>query len=721
MIRVIANVAIVDRVTSRLGAPLQMVGNLSNTYSGAKKVSPAEAPTRAATPFNVEAKVFVPSSSGEIRKTSSSFNPNAEAFVPMGSAPIKDPRESVLNELMEDRVVVEGNDGGNGEVSEVACGKVVIDRAQWEHTEELEIFKRMIVVVVRYYQGSHNLKSLRERFGVVKLMPFLRSIKELDLVGVHPEVRVRVKTEYMGELPVAAESRGDLKNILPFLASPGEYPPITNVELLTKLTGALPKGCGKRRWREAGIGSTTDAIVNADGKEYDSKQVQGGTPSAATAVVAQQLLRSQQELMQQLGAGSSAAIDSLMEELLSTSSPDLGHVEEVVKQLECVNGDLSENDEETFSRDMWLSLGTFRRLIVKAVEVVCREQDIKWRGMGGRVERSLVIGCSSAELAEKWEEMYPQLQPLESFYLPYFGVDDLERFKSAFPELWVVRLGERTCDVRVSTMGHVEKYCSVVPGRKGVEEKLKEQLRRLLTELVWRRCQEQRLEEVDRRARRGEGECGERLREERRKMEYAVERKVRRLEGTPSGVREGGRHRLTLRGVQKGVEGVLVEDVKKVWYEVYSRHLQALLDMCGVRKVLTLLRSCPCIVVEGEGLEARCLVRVRRPLVSVQPFARPSIVTPETVPLPTPMKGGVPQSQGGVDEEEEERLAMEKLLRQLIMHHDGEREEKEEKELTYSKEKMLSVRTAMLRYGVLEGPLSAFLYGLGRLVALIIG
>lgn len=36
-----------------------------------------------------------------------------------------------------------------------------------------------------------------------------------------------------------------------------------------------------------------------------------------------------------------------------------------MKQLECVNGDLSENDEETFSRDMWLSLGTFRRLIVK--------------------------------------------------------------------------------------------------------------------------------------------------------------------------------------------------------------------------------------------------------------------------------------------------------------------------------------------------------------------
>lgn len=55
------------------------------------------------------------------------------------------------------------------------------------------------------------------------------------------------------------------------------------------------------------------------------------------------------------------------------------------------------------------------------------------------VGRSLVIGCSSAELAEKWEEMYPQLQPLESFYLPYFGVDDPERFQSAFPELWVVR------------------------------------------------------------------------------------------------------------------------------------------------------------------------------------------------------------------------------------------------------------------------------------------
>ena len=38
-----------------------------------------------------------------------------------------------------------------------------------------------------------DLRSLRDRFGAVKLMPFLQAIPELDVVGTHPEVRVRVK------------------------------------------------------------------------------------------------------------------------------------------------------------------------------------------------------------------------------------------------------------------------------------------------------------------------------------------------------------------------------------------------------------------------------------------------------------------------------------------------------------------------------------------------
>lgn len=39
-----------------------------------------------------------------------------------------------------------------------------------------------------------DLKSLRDRFCVVKLMPFLQSIPELDVVGSHPEVRVRIRS-----------------------------------------------------------------------------------------------------------------------------------------------------------------------------------------------------------------------------------------------------------------------------------------------------------------------------------------------------------------------------------------------------------------------------------------------------------------------------------------------------------------------------------------------
>lgn len=48
----------------------------------------------------------------------------------------------------------------------------------------------------RFHSVRHlfsDLKHLRERFGAVKLMPFLQAIPELEVVGTHPEVRVRIR------------------------------------------------------------------------------------------------------------------------------------------------------------------------------------------------------------------------------------------------------------------------------------------------------------------------------------------------------------------------------------------------------------------------------------------------------------------------------------------------------------------------------------------------
>ena len=44
--------------------------------------------------------------------------------------------------------------------------------------------------------GVCSLKQLRDKFGAAKLMPFLQAIPELDVVGIHPEVRVRVRSTH---------------------------------------------------------------------------------------------------------------------------------------------------------------------------------------------------------------------------------------------------------------------------------------------------------------------------------------------------------------------------------------------------------------------------------------------------------------------------------------------------------------------------------------------
>ncbi|KAF4710780.1 hypothetical protein FOZ62_025840, partial [Perkinsus olseni] len=478
--------------------------------------------------------------------------------------------------------------------------------------------------------------------------------------------------------------------------------------------------------------------------------------------------------------GSSTAMDSLIAELLSTSSPDLGHVEEVVKQLEGISADLPHENDGDSPREMWLSLATFRRLIVKVVDAVCRAQDTDWRGSGaveGEKDRALAIGCSLSELADEWRETYPRLRPLQSFYQFYFAVDDPESFLAASPQLWVIRSAQRGCRTRVSTVEHVEKYCSPRPGRLMMDgsldgsvragDKLRWQLQRLTVELVSMRCQQQRLEEIDRGCRRGDRHCRtakEALVEERRRMEEAVKgdgsenepyrgnttllaapaegpamghQRLQRGRPAPIDTSRsperscGGDERIeeTLEGIE--VEGVSVDDLKKEWYEVYSRHLQPLLDMSGLRKVQTLVASCRSLVIEGQGSETRCSVPLARPTTlggwrvgcsQRQPAARPSIVTPETVPLPTPIKAAAPPGQdeapgtkssaedgpspsavvGRMDDDE--RLTMERLLKRLILHREDPDDEVHARSPRYSKVDMLGVRCGMVRQGRLDSP-----------------
>ncbi|KAF4692134.1 hypothetical protein FOZ60_014088 [Perkinsus olseni] len=764
-----------------------------------QKVSPADAPTRAATPFNVEAKVFVPlSASRETQAASSAFNPDAAEFVPTGAV---EPSECLLRELAEvirsagmtgirvnqlphqyrrytgkwlvvagtrfedlseavdalkprvnilesdddlqneDRCrdpaeeAAEGNEVLSSPSSMAACcpplgrhgDKIVVDQAEFCRRSAAVVGGgvRRDPLASNHPQQAGLALSLfaaewdRDRFGVVKLMPFLRTIKELDLIGTHPEVRVRVKPEYMFESPVPLApvvGLGGNSNILSHFPS-SRRPSADTIDWLARLGGQLGQIPG------FGTGLPTapppPSLVNNMSQQQVMQQllaagpvVPGGTQMLRDFMAMYQL----PPLMGGLGAaqpGSSTAMDSLIAELLSTSSPDLGHVEE--------------NDGDS-PREMWLSLATFRRLIVKVVDAVCRAQDTDWRGsdaVEGEKDRALAIGCSLSELADEWRETYPRLRPLQSFYQFYFAVDDPESFLAASPQLWVIRSAQRGCRTRVSTVEHVEKYCSPRPGRLMMDgsldgsvragDKLRWQLQRLTVELVSMRCQQQRLEEIDRGCRRGDRHCRtakEALVEERRRMEEAVKGDgsenepyrgnttllVAPAEGPAMGHQRlqrgrpapidtsrsperscGGDERIeeTLEGIE--VEGVSVDDLKKEWYEVYSRHLQPLLDMSGLRKVQTLVASCRSLVIEGQGSETRCswanvdtlshpatdITSIARFQVSAtrsspsasgcleaftmgsqrQPAARPSIVTPETVPLPTPIKAAAPPGQ----------------------------------------------------------------------------
>ncbi|KAF4723189.1 hypothetical protein FOZ63_034034, partial [Perkinsus olseni] len=160
----------------------------------------------------------------------------------------------------------------------------------------------------RYFHGAHGLKEMRERFGVMKLMPFLHSIKELDIVGTHPEVRVRMKPEYLYSCPSAAST------------SP-----------------TAPKSFAARAASHAPPGFDSRAPVVSDGHfhagdprpapppQTNSHRQDHSTQATATALLAQQLLQSQQQLM--------AVISHQQQQLAMMGAPTSGQAPELESLL----------------------------------------------------------------------------------------------------------------------------------------------------------------------------------------------------------------------------------------------------------------------------------------------------------------------------------------------------------------------------------------------------
>ncbi|KAF4658161.1 hypothetical protein FOL47_008137 [Perkinsus chesapeaki] len=755
--------------------------------------SPADAPTRAATPFNIEAKVFVPNNrDSKLLTTSSSsittFNPDAPEFVPIGGMVGKssiDYNTSLIEELLEvilsDKynnirkwLVLEGNKDLSDIIDELKlkvnimdsedsivheeymnntdeggdmlstpppppplklgryADKMLVDRIYEEHSDELQIFKNMIVVVVKefcrrnvmtktlrdtqqgggggglalslfaaewdkYYQGSHNLKCLRERFGVIKLMPFLRTIEELDLIGNHPEVRVRVKREYMMDNNTTFGSNNTLIQT-------------------AAATGGRGGGLGYLGNKSiiSNIGAATAAVVppvSLDGGSMaNTTTTAAAAAAAATAFVTQQLLYNQQQLIKLLGRNNTIlnntrdmyhnaygihppldddnhhhrnGMESLLSDLLSTSSPDLGHVKEVVEQLEGLSID-SINDD----RKSWLSRSAFKKLIIKVIREVCNKQDREWSQSNEQQGQ-----CSSLSKGDDRDDSQGLLLPqrlVKGRNEPVVGSDD---------DAATVQ-----CNPRES------------------KDDLCYELKRLLMELVWKKCQEQRLRCLEDGARIGVERYRAALNsliEENNRINNALydddgdddeEKENVASRGNPSLLlmvprreTEGVSSAATIsrqqakrptpidtsRSPEKKIqgetdhaleilfleaEGLLIDDLKKEWYEAYNRQLQPLLDMSGLRKVLTLAQSCggggcsysQSFTIVGFGSTMRCMVKLMRPpppsltslstnkniclppptIYQQQPSSsttgpviidnRPSIVTPDTVPLPTP-------------------------------------------------------------------------------------
>ncbi|KAF4657778.1 hypothetical protein FOL46_007270 [Perkinsus olseni] len=587
----------------------------------------------------------------------------------------------------------------------------------------------------RYFHGAHGLKEMRERFGVMKLMPFLHSIKELDIVGTHPEVRVRMKPEYLYSCPSAASTS-----------------PTTPKSLAARAASHAPPGFDPR------------APVVSDGHfhagnprpapppQTNSHRQDYSTQATATALLAQQLLQSQQQLMavishqqQQLAmmgaptSGQATELESLLSSLLA--GMDNAHAgaangsaisatnDSEVPQQPSSTSPTPVESHGTLVSSALISKDDLKQLLLSVVDGVCGEQarawdaredflsvltaaagdesdssdsssysdggnsdlsfrrtemDAKLASLGGSIPESLItaeremqaqskrnktVGMPVSSVKRAWKRAYPSLNPLD-FYMTYFGIRKLKFLLLEIPQLLLIGSGG---SMRVATFAHALKYCDPFPsdcrsGATGFDSDevfagkngLRQQLHKLLFDLVAEKCQEQQLAELTTRATLGDAEARgllERYSEAGQSLSKEAERakdgvvppsvrgKPAPIDTTTATSADDDSMEEIIRMVPEP-EGVPISDIERLWYEKYEKHLQPMLEHAGYRNASRLIHTCPGLRVFGHGVCMRCRVGKKASLSSPKTVdTRPSIITPETVPLPTPMKQQQQQQQ----------------------------------------------------------------------------
>ena len=130
----------------------------------------------------------------------------------------------------------------------------VVDSGLVDYTKDLAKFKTQIVEVVtdfsvrnratrntraptglalslfaaeweKFFGFRVDLKTQRTKFCVTKLMPFLQALPELDVIGVHPEVRVRLRAVEPAPQRAPQVQHAQLQNLLSMLAAAAMPPP----------------------------------------------------------------------------------------------------------------------------------------------------------------------------------------------------------------------------------------------------------------------------------------------------------------------------------------------------------------------------------------------------------------------------------------------------------------------------------------------------------------
>ena len=172
-------------------------------------------------------------------------------------------RSAGFNVVVED-VTEESTTSLDTDIAVGDSGDFVVRSVMYENfVEDLKTFKRSIVDVVgnfcsrceapstaglalslfaaewdRFHTVRHifsDFKGMRERFGAVKLMPFLQAIPELEVVGTHPEVRVRIRPGHTWDNSRIVPS----PRTRPMAPTPISTPPMTpTISLNSELFGS---------------------------------------------------------------------------------------------------------------------------------------------------------------------------------------------------------------------------------------------------------------------------------------------------------------------------------------------------------------------------------------------------------------------------------------------------------------------------------------------------